>query len=260
MSIAAQTEADLTVTGINNLLLRHYEPGWRHRFLRRPSCALYYILSGELTVVSPEGEQLLTEGDVGIFDADIPMTLENRGTGISASYQISFFADRNPGSLGLPTVLSRAEDLRTRFAAAYEGFLARDVGYRIRARAAVSELIATLLAKQAGEEQRRSSRRLATLLDYIQEHCAEELSLSQLSRIGGYSPSHLRELFREELGLSPVRYINRLRIERASALLHEDLPIWRVGELVGFPNANYFSRIFRAECGMTPLEYRRTCL
>ena len=260
MSIAAHTEADLTVTGINNLLLRHYEPGWQYRFACRASCALYYIVSGALTVITPHGEELLTEGDVGIFDAGIPMALENRGGTVSASYQISFFADRNPSTLGLPTVLSRAEDLRSRFAAAYEGYLAHDIGYRLRARAAVTELIATLLVKQAGEERSRTSRRLATLIAYIKEHYAEDLSLSHLSRIGGYSPSHLRQLFRKELGLSPVRYINRLRIERASALLHEDIPIWRVAELVGLPNANYFSRIFRAEMGMTPIEYKKTCL
>ena len=260
MSIAAHTEADFTVTGINNLLLRHYEPGWHYRFARRPSCALYYILSGELTVITPGGEQCLTEGDIGIFDAGISMTLENRGIQISESYQISFFADRNLSALGLPMILSSAADLRTHFAAAYEGYLARGIGYRIRARAAISELVAALLAKQAGEGQGRSSRRLSTLLAYIREHYAEDLSLSQLSRLGGYSPSHLRELFREELGLSPVRYINRLRIDCACAHLHADIPIWRVAELVGFSNANYFSRIFRAEMGITPIEYKRSCL
>ena len=148
MSIATATEADLTVTGINNLLLRHYEPRWRDRFECRASCALYYIVSGALTVITPHGEELLTEGDVGIFDAGIPMTLENRGTGLSVSYQISFFADRNPSTLGLPTVLHRAEDLRSRFSAAYEGYLAHGIGYRIRARAAVFELIAALLARE----------------------------------------------------------------------------------------------------------------
>lgn len=260
MSIVAQTEADLTVTGINNLLERHYEPGWSYRFVRRPSCALYYMLSGELTVTAPCGEHRLAEGDVGIFDADIPMTLENRAEVLAESYQISFFSDRNPSALGLPTVLSGAAELRTRFASAYEGYLTRSVGYRIRARAAVTELIATLLAKHAGEERGRSSRRLAALLAYIREHYAEELSLPLLARRVGYSPSHLRELFREELGLSPVRYVNRLRIERASALLHEEIPIWRVAELVGFSNANYFSRIFRSETGMTPIEYRHSCL
>ena len=48
MSIVAQNEADLTITGINNLLDRHYEAGWEYRFKCRPSCALYYIISGTL--------------------------------------------------------------------------------------------------------------------------------------------------------------------------------------------------------------------
>ena len=76
----------------------------------------------------------------------------------------------------------------------------------------------------------------------------------------GYSPSYLRELFRAELGISPIRYIHRLRIERACALLHEDIPIWQVAELVGCPNANYFSRLFRAETGITPGDYKSKCL
>ena len=260
MSIVAQNEADLSITGINNLLERHYEAGWKYSFDCRPSCALYYIISGTLTVIIPQGECILTEGDVGVFDADIPMTLENRGTDLLASYQISFFTDRNLSETGLPTVIPKASDMRTRFASAYEGYISRGIGYRLRARAAISELLATLLAKQAGEEQGRSSKRLSALLSYIGEHYAEDLSLPVFSRKVGYSPSHLRELFREELGISPVRYVNRLRIERASALLHEDIPVWRVAELVGFPNANYFSRIFRAETGMTPVEYKRTCL
>jgi AraC-like DNA-binding protein len=260
MSIVAQTEADLAVTGINNLLLRHYEAGWQYRFECRHSCALYYILSGQLTVKTASGEWVLAEGDIGIFDAGIPMLLQNRGPDVSASYQISFFADRDLSALGLPTAIRGAEALRPRFAAAYEGYLAHGIGYRIRASAAVLELVAALLSRQAGEVQGRSGKRLAALVAYIGEHYAEELSPEALARRAGYSPSHLRELFREELGLSPVRYVNRLRIDRACALLHEDIPIWRVAELVGFPNANYFSRIFRAEMGTTPIEYKRTCL
>ena len=46
MSIVAQNEADLSITGINNLLERHYEAGWKYSFDCRPSCALYYIISG----------------------------------------------------------------------------------------------------------------------------------------------------------------------------------------------------------------------
>ncbi len=260
MRLSAEIEADVTVTKVNNLLLRQYEPGWQYSFKVRPSCALYYVLSGELTVTTPEGEHCLTEGNVGIFDAGIPMRLENRGTTPNRCYQISFYTDKNLSELGLPTVLSGMAELRTRFAAAYEGYIAHGIAYRLHTRAAILELIADLLSRHADGRQGRHSARLAAVLAYVEEHYARPLSLTELSRSVGYSPSHLREIFRAELGLSPIRYINRLRIERACALLHDDIPIWQIAELVGYPNANYFSRLFRAEVGLTPCEYRSKCL
>ena len=134
MRLAAEIEADITVTRVNNLLLRCYEPGWHYRFKARPSCALYYILSGELTVTTPAGEQVLREGDVGIFDASIPMLLENRAEVPNRCYQISFYADKNLSELGLPTLLSGAAELRARFAAAYEGYIAHGLAYRLYTR------------------------------------------------------------------------------------------------------------------------------
>ena len=260
MRLAAEIEADVTVTRVNNLLLRHYEPGWQYRFKVRPSCALYYVLAGELTVTTPTGGEVLREGDVGIFDAGIPMLLENRAEVPNRCYQISFYADKNMSEFGLPTHLSDAAELRARFAAAYEGYIAHGIGYRLYTRAAILELIAALLAKQADGRQGRHSARLAAVLSYLGENYARPLSLAAISRSVGYSPSHLREIFRAELGVSPIRYINRLRIERACALLHDDIPIWQIAELVGYPNANYFSRLFRAEMGVTPCEYRSKCL
>ncbi|MBO7762565.1 MAG: helix-turn-helix domain-containing protein [Clostridia bacterium] len=260
MNSVAFSEADITVTGINNLLLRQYEPHWRYVFESRPSCALYYIQSGYLTVGLEEAKICLGAGDIGIFDAGVSMLLENRGEEPLVSYQISFYADRNLSSLGLPAVMRGASDLRVRFAAAYEGYMTRGTAYRLRARIATYELLDALFAKQAEGRFGRAGARLATVTEYIGKNYASPLSLSTLSRAVGYSPSYLRELFRNELGLSPVRYINRLRVERACALLHEDIPIWQVAELVGCPNANYFSRLFRAEMGITPGEYKIKCL
>lgn len=260
MTGAVLTEADITVLKINNVLWRSYEIGWRYRFKRRPTCALYYILSGSLTVTLPEGELCLSAGDVGIFDAEVAMELENRGTAPVESYQLSFYADRNPTSLGLPSAVYGAADLRPRFASAYEGYSSHGIGYQIRTRAALLDLIAVLIAKAAEGKQGRAGARLTAVLSYIGKHYAEPLSLPLLSRAVGYSPSYLRELFRAELGTSPIHYINHLRIERACALLREDIPIWQAAELVGCPNANYFSRLFRAEMGITPGEYKGKCL
>ncbi len=52
-------------------------------------------------------------------------------------------------------------------------------------------------------------------------------------------------------------YINRIRVNRASALLrHSSLPIQQVAEQCGFPDGNYFTRIFKKLQGVTPNEYR----
>ena len=190
------SEVDITVKEINNILFRKYEPGWEFCFEKRPSCALYYIISGELTIALPSGELCLGAGDVGIFDADAPMLLKNRGSAVLESYQISFFADRNLSSLGLPTVMRGVSELCSRFAASYELYIAHGIGYRIRARAAIYELIEALLIKQAEGRQGRACAKLSSVVAYIGEHYASPLSLSTLSRSVGYSPSYLRELFR----------------------------------------------------------------
>lgn len=260
MKGAELTEADIAIHRINNILYRKYEAGWKYRFESRPSCALYYILSGEARITLPEGEFLVGAGTVCAFDADIPLSLENPGPSPLESYQISFYADKNLSALGLFPVIGNATDLRPRFAAAYEGYSGRGECYRIRARAALLELIAALIAALSEERGSKRGARIAPVLDYIKENYTAHLSLPMLSRAVGYSPSYLRELFRAELGLSPVHYVNRLRIERACSLLHEDIPIWQVAELVGCPNANYFSRLFRAEMGVTPGEYKGRCL
>ena len=52
-----------------------------------------------------------------------------------------------------------------------------------------------------------------------------------------------------------MAYLARVRWERAAALLVEtEASVGEVGGLVGWPDANYFSRVFRAQCGMSPRE------
>lgn len=71
------------------------------------------------------------------------------------------------------------------------------------------------------------------------------------------SEGHLSRLFTSQLGTPPMASLARLRAERAAALLLEtDLPVAEVGARVGWPDANYASRRFKAAHGVTPLAYR----
>ena len=70
------------------------------------------------------------------------------------------------------------------------------------------------------------------------------------------SAAHLTRVFSKKVGISPGKYITRVRIEYAKLLLQDpDATIAYVAEASGFANANYFAKVFRKETGMSPSEY-----
>jgi AraC family L-rhamnose operon transcriptional activator RhaR/AraC family L-rhamnose operon regulatory protein RhaS len=99
---------------------------------------------------------------------------------------------------------------------------------------------------------------LAEALHHIDRHFDDELSVMQLASIVYMSPDHFRKLFKETTGMSTVKYINKVRISKSIRLLeNRSLSIGRVAELVGIADVNYFTRLFHANLGYTPSEYRR---
>lgn len=66
-------------------------------------------------------------------------------------------------------------------------------------------------------------------------------------------------MFKKELGISFVDYLNDVRIEKAKELLKDvKYKTYEVAELVGIPDPHYFSKIFKKYSGMTPSEYKET--
>ena len=104
---------------------------------------------------------------------------------------------------------------------------------------------------------------IAPAVDYIHEnYCGGKIYSSALASLCGISEVYLRKLFSEAYGLSPVDYINALKIERAKELLREsaqkDKKEFRVGEiarLCGFTDVFYFTRLFKNATGCTPSEF-----
>ncbi len=70
------------------------------------------------------------------------------------------------------------------------------------------------------------------------------------------SAAHLGRVFTKKIGVSPGKYITRVRVEYAKLLLRDpDTTITYVAEASGFANANYFAKVFRRETGLSPSEY-----
>jgi YesN/AraC family two-component response regulator len=93
---------------------------------------------------------------------------------------------------------------------------------------------------------------------YLHEHYAQPISREDVARHVNMNEDYLTFCFRKELGMTPIAYLNRYRINQAKQLLAaRSLSITEVALEVGFYDHSYFSRVFRREVGMSPDAYRR---
>jgi signal transduction histidine kinase/DNA-binding LacI/PurR family transcriptional regulator/AraC-like DNA-binding protein/ActR/RegA family two-component response regulator len=109
--------------------------------------------------------------------------------------------------------------------------------------------------RKLGPSMQQVVRRAAAL---IHTRYAEQLTRDQLAAQVGVSGDYLTACFRQEMGVTPIAYLNRYRISRARALLEEGgRSVTEVALSVGFSDLANFSHTFHREVGMTPSAYRR---
>lgn len=99
-------------------------------------------------------------------------------------------------------------------------------------------------------------------IEYIQKNLSQpHISLNMVANAVNLSPSHLAFLLKANLGMSYIKYVNYLRLERAKILLKTTtLNVAMVAEIVGYTNPSYFYRLFQRETKMTPTTYRQSDL
>lgn len=96
------------------------------------------------------------------------------------------------------------------------------------------------------------------LKDYISQNYMEDINLNLIAKNMNYSPSYLTKLFQQLYGTSPSKFLTHVRISKAKHYLsrNPELSIRQIGELVGYPDQSYFSRIFKKYTDMSPFDYR----
>jgi AraC family transcriptional regulator len=97
-----------------------------------------------------------------------------------------------------------------------------------------------------------------TVVEFIEEHMAENISLAKLAQLIQLSPYHFCRAFKQSFGVPPHRYHTSRRIERAKALLaNPNDSVTNIGMTIGFCETSSFTAVFRKTTGMTPTGYRR---
>ena len=111
-----------------------------------------------------------------------------------------------------------------------------------------------------GDHLRREVRRIEDVADAptLHEHFTDSVSRTDLAQHVALSEDYLTACFRQELGVTPIAYLNRYRVHQARQLLTTtDKSVTEIALDVGFSDSGYFSRVFRREVGLSPEAYRQ---
>lgn len=123
---------------------------------------------------------------------------------------------------------------------------------------AFSLMIFARFLSQARPRVWTQDERIMRTLRYIGDHLNEHIGMDDLAAVSCVAKSYLIRLFTSALHVSPIRYVNRKKVERAQLMLMtESVQVKEVAYRLGFDDHSYFIRLFRQIAGLTPNEYRR---
>jgi AraC-like DNA-binding protein len=147
----------------------------------------------------------------------------------------------------------------------YHTYVEKKCGYELKVQSQFYMLVYLLVTKyretDVDLELVRSTKRLERLsriMGYLKDNYMKELSLEELSRIFGYSPTYLSRMFQKYANTTYKACLNQIRLEHAAKeLMNTATPVGEIAINNGFPNSKAFAKMFRDQYGILPSEYRK---
>jgi len=157
----------------------------------------------------------------------------------------------------IPVIVLSGQSLTDQEMARLNRSVAAVMGKGLFKKDEVLNRISSVLAhsKRLGTESQRLVQRA---MAYIHENYKSSISRSDIADHLCINEQYLSRCFKNEVGIGPITYLSRYRIEKAKQLLDEgELSITQVAMEIGLSSQSYFSRLFQQETGLSPSAYRR---
>ena len=117
------------------------------------------------------------------------------------------------------------------------------------------------ISKGATEEAEKLqvSRVVKEAYEYINENFGGDCSLQTIAAAVHISPNYLHTIFCEQVGMTPFEYVLEKRMEKAKRLIIAgERSMLEIALETGFCSQSHFNKVFKARCGVTPAQYRKT--
>ena len=133
----------------------------------------------------------------------------------------------------------------------------------LRGQTAMAEVLHLLHMRHGRDQDRGASAPgrptpVSRVREYLEEHYASTVTLTELAALGGVSPFHLSRQFRARYGLPPYMYLELIRVNRAREMLQRGDPISRIAFATGFSDQSHLTRRFKRVIGVPPGQYAKT--
>ncbi len=249
--------SDLTVTSVCSATTLYHDAGAGVMRMNRPRWALAIKYEGE-TVYNGGGVSVLSNANhLALLPEGSSYTWRCLAAGHCAIVEFDAEAPAGARMMSLPVrncqkVLRLAETLARKMA------FPEPCGQLI-----CKKLLYEMLCEAARGGARSyvsgsSRQRLQPALEYIADHYDRPMSNDALAQLTGYSTVHFRKLFTELYGVSPMAYVQEMRIEKAKAALGSDYgTIGAIAQALGYASIYDFSRAFKRRTGLSPSAYAR---
>lgn len=195
------------------------------------------------------------------------------GIEIMPAYYKDYLQKQYPGEYANPLSAFAAVDQTTNFPEMarlleevknYRGTgIAASLFYESKVAQAVSLTVEWSQKQEQAKRQHNSlseqdRKDLENITLYLNDHCLQDISLSDIVKVAFISARRLQILFKQYHGCTITEYIQQRRMSQAESLLCKtDMPISQVAQAVGYSNASRLAELFRKSTGMLPGEYRK---
>jgi Response regulator containing CheY-like receiver domain and AraC-type DNA-binding domain len=244
-----------------------FAPGFGMGRSRPHGFRLVYIIKGT-GWVEVNGKRYSTRaGCLSLLPAGIEQICGVSGTEPLEAYWVQFEANLGDAELfdmlKLPVCvdLGGRIDILRLFEAMVDAFNDSSITSVLRSKAALYEVLACFLEQCQVDEGAFANIdlyvKLGKVLDYIDQHLADNLTLEELAKIAYLHPNYFISLFKNLIGCPPIQYVNMQRVEKVKKLLQQtDIHISDIAASVGMQN-HYLSRLFKQHTGISPTRYRK---
>lgn len=119
------------------------------------------------------------------------------------------------------------------------------------------QLLARFL-KYSTDKYEVTDNRILKVLKYIRKHIDQNITMEEMTNMCYLCKNHFIRLFKKEMEITPIQYINQKKIEKAQLMLITgNQSIKDIAYALSFENVYYFNRVFKKITGTTPLKYRK---